>query len=100
MSENRDDRIVEFLRAGAPPERDPMFRLEVLERRERRQLRRRAFTLLAAMLAILAVSISPTRIGGGSGLLAREAVVAGTALAGGYLAFRGQLLQILRRLTL
>jgi hypothetical protein len=43
MSEHRmddDARLVELLRGDLPPARDPLFRLDVLERCERRRFRR------------------------------------------------------------
>lgn len=96
MSEDRDDRIVQFLREAAPPARDPVFRLRVLERREQRQFQRRLFTMLAGLLVILLVSTFAIGMGGGS-LKATGALVVGAALASAYLAFRGRLLRILRR---
>lgn len=100
MNQSQDDRIVELLRADAPSVRDPIFRMQVLERRERRQFQRRAFTLLAAQLVLVLVLTFTMIIGEGMSLVAADALASGTALAGGYFAFRGQLLRILRRLTL
>ena len=99
MSEDRDERIVEFLRASAPPPRDPVFRLKTLERREQRRLRQRCLTMLVGALVILMVSILGISIGGGA-LKAAGAVVFSTALVTGYLAFRGRLLRILRRFSI
>jgi len=56
MTENRmaDDeaRLVELLRGDLPPARDPLFRLDVLARRERQRFRRQ----LALALTVGAVS--------------------------------------------
>ena len=56
MTENRtgDDeaRLVQLLRGDLPPERDPLFRLDVLARLERRRFRRQ----LAVALTFGAVS--------------------------------------------
>ena len=56
MIENRmaddDARLVELLRGALPPDRDPLFRVDVLARRERQRFRRE----LAAVLTIGAVS--------------------------------------------
>jgi hypothetical protein len=98
MSEDRDDRLVEFLCAAAPPPRDPVFRLRVLERREHRQFRRRLFTMLAGVLVILLVSAFAIRMGGRA-LETMGALAVGAALASAYLAFRGRLLRILRRFS-
>jgi hypothetical protein len=99
MSEDRDDRIGQFLREQAPPARDPVFRLRVLERREQRQFQRRSLTMLAAVLVIILVATFGIRIGGGA-LETTGALVVGTALAGAYLAFRGRFLRILRRFSI
>jgi hypothetical protein len=99
MSEERDDRIVEFLREQAPPARDPVFRVRVLERREHRQFQRRLFTMLAAALVIILVATFGVSIGGRA-LETTGALVVGTALASAYLAFRGRLLRILRRFSI
>jgi hypothetical protein len=99
MSEDRDDRLVEFLRAAAPPARDPVFRLRVLERREHRQFQLRVFTMLAGVVVILLVSAFAMRIGGGA-LVPTSALAVGAALASAYLAFRGRFLRILRRFSI
>jgi len=99
MSEDRDDRIVEYLRQAAPPARDPVFRLMVLERREQRQFQWRLFTMLAGVLVIILLSTFAISTGGGA-LGATGVLVAGAALASAYLAFRGRLLRILRRFSI
>jgi hypothetical protein len=55
-------RLDQALKAGAAPARDPMFRILVLERRERTALRRRlatgaALALAAAVLAALGIGL-------------------------------------------
>jgi hypothetical protein len=96
MSEDQDQRVADFLRENAPPSRDPLFRIKVLERRERGQFRRRSFTLLAGGLSIILVSAFAIDIGGGA-LQMTAALVVGAALAGAYPAFRRSLPQILQR---
>ena len=49
---NDEARLVELLRGDLPPARDPLFRLDVLARRERRRFRRQ----LAVALTVGAVS--------------------------------------------
>jgi hypothetical protein len=99
MTEDKDPRIADLLRADAPPARDPMFRIKVLERREHQQFQQRSFTMLAGVLVIILVSMISISFGRGSiksaGLLA-----VGTALTSSYLAFRGRLLRILKRFSL
>jgi len=99
MSEERDDRLHEFLNAAAPPPHDPLFRLRVLELREELMFRRRFFIMLAAALVIVLMCLLAFTIGG-KALETIGALVVGTALAGGYLAFRGRALEILRRYSL
>ena len=99
MSEDRDGRIVEFLREQAPPARDSVFRVRVLERREHRQFQRRLFTMLAAALVIILVAAFGVSIGGAA-LETTGALVVGATLASAYVAFRGRLLWILRRFSL
>ena len=99
MSEERDDRLIEFLKAGAPSPRDPLFRLRVLELREERLFRRRFFIMLAAALVIVLMALLAFTIGG-KVFETAGALVFGTALGGGYLAFRGRALRILRRYSL
>jgi hypothetical protein len=100
MSEDQDNRIVDLLREAAPPARDPMFRLKVLERREHRQFQRRSFTMLAGALVIILVSTFAINIGGRALETTGSLAVVGAALASGYLAFRGRLLGILRRFSI
>lgn len=59
MNNNLDDRLGQLLRQDAPPERDPAFRVGLLERRERQRYKRRqrwvlaSATLLAVLLALV-----------------------------------------------
>ena len=98
MSEDRDQRIADLLRENAPPARDPVFRIKVLERRERGQFRRRSFTMLTGGLSIILVSAFAIGIGGRA-LQMTGAMVLGAALAGAYPAFRRSLPQILQRFS-
>ena len=99
MSEDRDDRVVDLLKAAAPPARDPVFRLKVLERREQRQFQRRWLTMLAGVLLIILLSTFAITIGERA-LVPTGVLAVGAALASGYLAFRGRLLRILRRFSI
>jgi amino acid permease len=49
-----DEKLGELLRSDAPPTRDAMFRLSVLERRERQRYQRKS-VILAASAIMLAV---------------------------------------------
>jgi len=70
---NADERISTALQHNAPPPRDPVFRLQVLERRERQQFRRRALTALASASAMAITSALAVRAGS-------EAYTAGSVL--------------------
>jgi hypothetical protein len=68
-----DERITAALRHDAPPPRDPVFRLQVLERREQQLFRRRARQALAGATGVVVVSALTAN--GGS-----EAYTAGSVL--------------------
>jgi len=53
---NIDQRITTALQHDAPPPRDPVFRIQLLERRERKRFRHRVQQALAAGAAVLVVS--------------------------------------------
>ena len=94
MNEQHDDRIVELLQRAAPPARDAVFRLRVLERREQRQFQRRLYIMLAGVIAIILVSTFAMSLGGG--FLETSAPVICVAVASTCLAFRQNLTRILR----
>jgi len=94
MSEQQDDRIMELLQRAAPPARDPVFRLRVLERREQRQFQRRLYIMLAGVISIILVATFVMSLGGGA--LETSAPVVGVAVATTCLAFRQSLMRILR----
>jgi uncharacterized membrane protein len=99
MNEDMDVRIANLLSAHAPPPRDPVFRVRVLERREQQRFQRRLYTMLAATLVVLLVSAFA--IGAGTGSLeAMGALVVSLSLACAHFAFRGSLLRILWRFTI
>lgn len=71
---NADSRIAATLQHDAPPPRDTAFRLQVLERRERRQFQRRAIFFVVALAAVAATTALAVNAGGtayqaGAGLL-------------------------------
>ncbi len=82
---NGDERITTALRHEAPPLRDPVFRLQVLERRERQRFRRRALHALTAGAAVVGVSVLTLSTGGeaytaGGVLLFALVLVTGTVI--------------------
>lgn len=62
--DEQDDRLTRLLLRGAPPERDPLFRIKVLERRERRRFRRSVLLLIAGVLVIMVALAVGIRIRG------------------------------------
>ena len=61
---NPDDLIAHVLGQNAPPARDPVFRLQVMERRERQRFRRRSLMSVAAVAAIAGLSPLAIMAGG------------------------------------
>jgi hypothetical protein len=59
-----DERITAALRHDAPPLRDPLFRIQLLERAERQRFRRRTQQALAGGAAVVAVSALTVGAGG------------------------------------
>jgi hypothetical protein len=52
MTQDIDERLGQLLREDAPPERDPLFRIRLLERREQRRFRQRSLTLAVGAVAL------------------------------------------------
>ena len=55
MSEDIDERLGRLLREDAPSDRSALFRLGVLERRERQRFQRRSVVLAAAAVAFAVI---------------------------------------------
>lgn len=72
MNERADERLGDLLR-DAPPERDALFRLSVIERRERQRFQRKSIVILAAGILLLAAFSFGWSAG--ASLLATAAVV-------------------------
>ena len=83
MTDPLDKAIVELLRKDSPAERDPLFRVHVLERLERARYRRRLYPLIASAVVLAVVAV----IGADAGGSAREGagvLLIGAALVGLY----------------
>lgn len=97
MTNDEDERIAALFRKDAPPERDPLFRLKVLERRERQAFRRRML-----VLALVAVGIAGAGVLGalstGRAFDIVRVLFFGVALSGGYFVLGPQLARYARRL--
>jgi hypothetical protein len=57
MKTDIDERIATLLNADAPPERDPVFRVKLLERRERQRFHRRSLAVAGAALASTVIAL-------------------------------------------
>jgi hypothetical protein len=78
---DQDQKLARLLRADAPPERDPHFRIALLERRTRQRYQRRQRVLImgSIMLAVLGVlalklasasdALEPAKLVRGAGML-------------------------------
>jgi hypothetical protein len=85
MMHDEERRLARFLRQNEPPERDPLFRVKVLERRERQWFRRRVATMLAALLAAGAIWAALAVFGGVTHEAARIVSIGVVACLGGTL---------------
>ena len=72
-----DRQLAVILREGAPPRRDPLFRVRVLQRLERRRFRRRLYVLGIAACGAVAIA----GLGAGGDVTASVGVVLFCAVA-------------------
>lgn len=91
--DEKDDRLTQRLQQMAPPPRDPLFRVKVLERRERQQFRTRVASLLGLVLTLGAASVMTGELPE----LVRT-VVLGVGLVVGVAVYALAMAQMLRRL--
>ena len=101
MSNQLDERLGQLLRQGAPPERDPMFRIALLERRERQRYQRRQWTVLAGaallgVLFVILVALNHT-LGDRMWMVLLAAIFCTAAVAASVHSLRG-VLQVVRHL--
>jgi hypothetical protein len=96
---NVDDRIATALRHDAPPLRDPVFRLQVLERRERQEFRRRARQTAAAGAAVALVS-ALTVTAGDDAYTAGSLLMFALALVTGVVVVLPEFGRLIRRLSI
>lgn len=81
MTDRLDKAIAELVREGAPAERDPLFRVRVLERLERVRYRRRLYAALAAAVVFAAIAVLGAEAGGSTREAARVVLVAAALIA-------------------
>jgi hypothetical protein len=53
-----DEHIASLLQVNAPPERDPVFRIKVLERRERQRFHRRSLAMVGTALSLTVIAVA------------------------------------------
>ncbi|HET8712610.1 MAG TPA: hypothetical protein VFM23_02880 [Gemmatimonadales bacterium] len=81
MTDRLDKAIAELLRKDAPAERDPLFRVRVLERLERVRYRRRLYAALAAAAVFTAIALIGAEAGGSTREGVRVLLVAAALIA-------------------
>jgi hypothetical protein len=86
MIEQEDDQLTRLLRHHEPPARDPLFRIRVLERRERKRFRQELSLIIGAVVAATAIAAFGVNAGGALEVVARVALlgIAVTTAAVGY----------------
>ena len=90
MTDEKDERLIKQLQQLAPPARDPLFRVKVLERRERKRFRAQVSTVAITVLTLIVGSAMS-----GSGQL----IVLGAGLIAGVAIYASAVLQLLRRMA-
>jgi len=93
MTDQLESRFAEMVRCAAPTERDPLFRLQVLERRETERFRQRSSLTLAAACLVLvvaaaALALRPAGFGTLSAMILLVGCLAGHRLYGATLMAR------------
>lgn len=89
MSQDPGRKLGALLREGGVPERDPLFRIRVLERRERQQFRRRAWLLRAALTVLVVLPAIGFALGSKLLVAGLIAVFGGACIAAGVFSARG-----------
>ena len=97
MAQDMDERLANLLLGDAPAERDPMFRLGVLARRERQRFRRRSAWLFAAALGCVVFFLTVAATHAAS-LQAAAALMVSCVLAVSYSLYAPAVAQIVRSL--
>lgn len=96
MTQDQDERIGDLLRQDAPSARDPMFRLSVLERRERKRFRQHSLVLASIAVALASASWIGVSAGGETAETT-IALVCIVALAVAYILYQPVVTRLLQR---
>src|SRR5688500_7065392 len=65
-NDGKDEQIARLLMRNAPPSRDPLFRVKVLERRERQRFRRNLLQLAVGLAAVAVTLVLGIDMSGGT----------------------------------
>ena len=95
MSIDLDERIAALLNESAPPQSDPIFRIQVLERRERQRFRRKSVSLAIAAAALIA-SVWGAR-GAGASIAEGASILLLCAALGAWFVYAPVVTHVLRR---
>jgi len=90
MIDEKDERLTQRLQQMAPPARDPLFRVRVLERRERNRFRGQVSTVAATVLTLVVGSAMSGNA---------QLIVLGVGLIAGVAIYASAVLQLLRRMA-
>jgi hypothetical protein len=80
MHDEKDEQLTQLLLRNAPPSRDPLFRVKVLERRERRRFERNVLQLLGVVVMVAVTLAVGVGMSGGTYEIVRVALF-GTGVA-------------------
>lgn len=99
MSDEAEKRLADRLTARAPAQRDPMFRVGVLEKRERRAYRRQNLITLGAAAVLGGAALIVTAL---KPALAAPVAIGVLVLLAAFIAYgyRGSVLRMARRIGL
>ena len=97
MTQDLDEKLGALLRGDVIPERDPMFRIRMLERREQQRFRQRVWTLRVALVVLAVLPIVGFALGTRLLPVGLIAIAGMAVVAAGLFSVRGVLL-VVRRL--
>jgi hypothetical protein len=95
MSDN-DEHLTRLLNRLAPPARDPLFRVQLMERKERERFRRSVVQLVSVLVVGLVAAGVGMTVGGGSNEMARF-IALGIGVGAGVMVYALALKQLFRR---
>lgn len=91
-----DENLTRLLNRLAPPARDPLFRVQVMERKERQLFRRRLAWVLGALALMVVATVVGMTAGGGANEMARFMAL-GVGIGAGVMVYVLALRHVIRR---